>query len=34
LQLTLRDGRTILLGTPEPGRLRSFIEARRPPATR
>lgn len=29
LQLELRDGRTIQLGTPEPQRLRSFIEARR-----
>lgn len=28
LQLSMRDGRTILLGTPEPERLRSFIEAR------
>jgi hypothetical protein len=31
LQLTLRDGRTILLGTPEPQRLRAFIEARQSP---
>ncbi len=29
LQLELRDGRTIQLGTSEPQRLRSFIEARR-----
>jgi hypothetical protein len=28
LQLDLRDGRTIQLGTPEPQRLRGFIEAR------
>ena len=31
LQLAMRDGRTILLGTPEPERLRSFIDARRTP---
>lgn len=31
LQLDLRDGRTIALGTPEPQRLRGFIEARQSP---
>lgn len=30
LRLTLDDGRSITLGTPEPDRLRSFIEARLP----
>jgi hypothetical protein len=32
LRLTLHDGRVVTLGTPEPERLRAFIEARRPPA--
>jgi hypothetical protein len=31
LQLTLRDGREIWLGSSEPERLRAFIEARRAP---
>lgn len=30
LRLTLRDGRTVMLGSPEPERLAAFIEARRP----
>lgn len=30
LRLTLRDGRRVTLGTPEPDRLRGFIDARRP----
>jgi hypothetical protein len=34
LQLALRDGRTILLGTPEPQRLRGFIETRQSPPAR
>lgn len=31
LRLSLADGRIVTLGTPEPERLRAFIEARRPP---
>lgn len=31
VRLVLRDGRSILIGTPEPDRLRAFIEARLPP---
>ena len=34
LQMVLRDGRVIVLGTPEPQRLRAFIEARRTVAPR
>ena len=34
LRLHLRDGRTVTLGTPEPQRLASFIEARLPEAGR
>lgn len=30
LLLTLHDGRTVMLGTPEPERLAAFIEARQP----
>lgn len=30
LRLKLRDGRTVMLGSPEPERLAAFIEARRP----
>ena len=32
LRLILDGGRIVTLGTPEPERLRAFIEARRPPA--
>ena len=32
LRLILGGGRIVTLGTPEPERLRAFIEARRPPA--
>jgi hypothetical protein len=31
LKLTMRDGREVTLGSPEPERLRAFIEARRAP---
>jgi hypothetical protein len=31
LRLTMRDGRTMTLGTPDAERLAAFIEARRPP---
>ncbi len=32
LRLSLAGGRIVTLGTPEPERLRAFVEARRPPA--
>jgi hypothetical protein len=32
LRMTLRDGRTVTLGTPEPQRLAAFIAARKPAA--
>lgn len=34
VRLSLRDGRIVTLGSPEPERLAAFIEARRPPLRR